>query len=199
MVNKKGFTLIETVMTIGILTIAIGVVGSFVVYSYRYINSTFGKTLAITNAKKVITTFSRELREAMPADDGSYLIASAEDFEVTFYSDIDTDDDMEKIRYFMEDQKMKKEITNPVDSVYGEPDTTKIISSYVRNATNTPLFYFYNRDYRGQATGTPLTTPILSDDLSSIRLIGLKIVIDADVRNLDSVTLETKVKLRNLE
>lgn len=196
---KRGFTLIETIMTIGILTIAIVVVGAFVVYTYRYINTTFGKTLAITNAKKVIATFSRELREAMPADDGSYLIASAEDFEIVFYSDIDTDDDIEKIRYFLEDQKMKKEVTNPVSGVYGEPETAKVISSYVRNPTTTPLFYFYDRTYRGQATGTPLATPVSVDSLSGIRLIGLKVIIDADVRNADSVTLETKAKLRNLE
>jgi prepilin-type N-terminal cleavage/methylation domain-containing protein len=199
MVNKKGFTLIETVMTIGIATIIIGVVGSFVVYSYRSINSTLGKTLAINNAKKIINTFSRELREAIQADDGSYVIAAAEDFEITFYSDIDTDDDVEKIRYFLEDNKMKKEVTNPVASVYGSPDTVKTISSYIQNTTGTPLFYFYDRDYRGQATGTPLTTPVSVDNISLIRLIGMKVILDADVRNINSMTLETKAKLRNLE
>lgn len=198
MVNKKGFTLIETVMTIGILTIAIGVVGAFVISTYKYINTSFGKTLTITNAKKVINTFSRELREATQADDGAYLLSDIEDFEITFYSDIDTDDDVEKIRYFLEDNKLKKEITNPVESVYGSPDTTKIISSYVRNDT-VPLFYFYDRTYKGQATGTPLTTPVSVDDISSIRLIGIKIILDADIRDTNSMTLETKAKLRNLE
>lgn len=196
--NKKGFTLIETVMTIGIATLAIGVIGTFVISSYRYINNSFGRTLAITNAKKVINTFSRELREAIQADDGSYLLSSPEDFEITFYSDIDTDDDVEKIRYFLEDNKLKKETTNPIEAVYGSPDTTKIISSYVQNDT-VPLFYFYDRTYKGQATATPLTTPILVDDISLIRLIGIKIILDADTRDASSMTLETKAKLRNLE
>lgn len=198
--NKQGFTLIETLMTIGIFAIAIAIIGGFVIYSYRSINLSFGKALVIDNARKVVNSCSHELREARQSDDGAYLLASADDFEIIFYSDIDTDSGVEKIRYFLESGKLKKEITNPTGNpaVYGSPETAETISSYVANDPDEPLFFFYDQNYQGQEDDLPLTTPVSAEDLTSVRLVGTRVIIDADTQNSDILIIETKTRLRNV-
>jgi hypothetical protein len=42
----------------------------------------------------------KEIREATTGEDGSYLIAKADDYEFVFYGDIDKDGAIEKVRYF---------------------------------------------------------------------------------------------------
>lgn len=97
----KSFTLIETLVTIVIFALIMGVVGGVIVMLYRTHGYTQQQSIAINEARRGIETVVKEIREARPGDDGSYPIEKAGDKEFIFYSDIDKDGETEKVRYFL--------------------------------------------------------------------------------------------------
>lgn len=97
----KGFTLIETIVTIAIFALIWGAVSAFIVMTYRTHVYTWQQSIAIDEARKGIETMVKEIREAKLGDDGSYPIVLAQDKEFIFYSDIDKDGETERVRYFL--------------------------------------------------------------------------------------------------
>jgi prepilin-type N-terminal cleavage/methylation domain-containing protein len=98
---NKGFTLIETLVTIFVLSTLIGIVAGLITMAYRSQGYSLQQSIAIDEARKGIKIMAKEIREARPGDDGSYPIEKAEDKEFIFYSDVDKDGDTERIRYFL--------------------------------------------------------------------------------------------------
>lgn len=97
----KSFTLIETIVTIVIFTLAMGAASGFILMAYRTQSYTWQQSLAISEARGGIETMVKEIREARQGDDGSYPIELAGDKEFIFYSDIDRDGKTERVRYFL--------------------------------------------------------------------------------------------------
>lgn len=97
----RSFSLIEVIVTIFIFTLIIGAVSALIVVVYRTHNYTWEQSVAIEGARKGIETMVKEIREAKDGEDGSYPIGKAGDKELIFYSDIDKDDQIEKVRYFL--------------------------------------------------------------------------------------------------
>lgn len=97
----KGFTLIETIVTISIFALMMGAVSGFIIMAYRTHSYTWQQSTAINEARKGIETMVKEIREARPGDNGSYPIILAQDKEFIFYSDIDKDGETERVRYFL--------------------------------------------------------------------------------------------------
>ena len=98
---KKGFTLIETLVTIAVFTLVFGATMAFIVMAYQTHGYTWQQSIAIDEARRGIETTVKEIREAGPGDDGSYPIVLAADKEFIFYSDIDKDGQTERVRYFL--------------------------------------------------------------------------------------------------
>ena len=97
----KSFTLVETLVTILVFGLIIGVVFASVTRIYKTHTYAWQQSTAIDEAQRGIRTMIREIREAMPGDDGSYPIEKTGDKEFVFYSDIDKDGDVERVRYFL--------------------------------------------------------------------------------------------------
>lgn len=97
----KSFTLIETIVTIFIFTLMLGAVSSFIVMTYRTQSYTWQQSIVIDEARRGIETMVKEIREAKEGEDGSYPIEKAEDKEFIFFSDIDDDGEIERVRYFL--------------------------------------------------------------------------------------------------
>ena len=100
--NKmKAFTLIETLVAIFVFTLAMGAISGFIFMAYRTHSYTWQQSIAIDEARKGIETMVKEIREAKSGEDGSYPIEKAGDKEIIFYSDIDQDNETERVRYFL--------------------------------------------------------------------------------------------------
>ena len=99
--RSSSFTLIETLVTIFILALIMGAVTGFVVMAYRTHGFTWQQSIAIDEARRGIETMVKEIREARSGDDGSYPIEKADDKEFIFYSDVDKDGAVERVRYFL--------------------------------------------------------------------------------------------------
>lgn len=97
----QGFTLIETLVVIAIFSLMMTAIAGSIIILYRTYGYTWEQSIAIDEARRGIETLVKEIRTARIADDGSYPIEKAGDKEFIFYSDIDGDGKVERVRYFL--------------------------------------------------------------------------------------------------
>jgi type II secretory pathway pseudopilin PulG len=199
--NQKfltGFTLTEALITIAIFILVTGGVFEFVLGGYKAYYYTFQQTQAISEARNGVETMIKEIREARPGDDGSYIIEKAEDYEFVFYSDIDKDGDTERVRYFIDGSDFKKGVIEPTGfpPVYitdpQDPDFAEkifILSKYVRNQP--PIFHYFDGNLQ------ELSPPAR---LKDTKLMRVYLVVNVDPnRPPQDFVLESDVQLRNLK
>jgi prepilin-type N-terminal cleavage/methylation domain-containing protein len=197
--NQKGFTLLELLISISILVIITLAWNNFSIQSYR--SARFGQEQleAIRQAQKGIDTMAKELRELSVAENGSYPLELAGDQEIIFYSDIDQDVYAEKVRYFIENNELKKGVIeatgNPL-TYDSNNEIVQTISSHVRN-NELPIFIYYNGDYPYDTINNPLPSPA--------RLVETKLIqvfLRININPLHAPTdfdLQTDIQLRNLK
>ncbi len=99
--NKRGFTLIETLIAIFIFTLAMGAATSFVVLFYRTHSYASEQSAAIEEARRGIEMMVKEVRAAATGENGAFPVERADDKQLIFYSDIDKDGQTERVRYFL--------------------------------------------------------------------------------------------------
>ncbi len=97
----NAFTIIETLVTIAVFTLAMGAVSSLILMLYKTQSYSWEQAVAVNEARKGIEIMTKEIREAREGSDGSYMIERADDKEFIFYSDIDNDGKTERVRYFL--------------------------------------------------------------------------------------------------
>lgn len=197
--NTQGITLLEVIVSVAIFVIATGIVSSFVIQGSRVQDIALGQNTAITEARRGVETMVREIREIQIADNGAFPLITADDFEFTFYGDIDKDSSVERVRYFLDGTDFKKGTieprTNPV-SYYTSDEVIVTLSRYVRN-TSTPLFTYYNGDWPGDVVNNPLPTPA---DITDPRFVNvyLKINVKPNTAPTD-FDLTSDVQIRSLK
>lgn len=196
--KKNGFTLIEMIVSLGISALAIGLITGVIYYLYRSQSYSFQQSAAINSARKGIEVMTKEIREAQNGDDGSYALELAGDNEFIFYSDIDKDASVEKVRYFLENNTLKKGIIEPTAYPIRYLVSNEVISAlseYVRNTT--PIFKYYNGNYPTDTINNPLPTPTR---LLETKLMHVYLKINVDVNRAPSdFELESDVQIRNLK
>lgn len=186
--NKTGFTLMEISIAMAIfLTVAL-LAGDFIIKGFR--STTFGseQETAIQNARRGMEIMTKEIRGANDSERGDYPLSTVEDDDFVYYSDIDDDGKMERVRYFLDDTLLKKVTTppGPADD-YNMLSATTTISEYVNNQAEA-IFTYYDNNY------------IETGDLDSIRLINIKLKINVTPeRAPNDYYVETDVNLRNLK
>lgn len=194
---NKGYSLAEIVVVLAILGILVSVVGKFqrdyVVFS-RIFNNELN---LVDDARKILRPMANEIRSASPSATGAYAIESAATSSFVFFSDISGDVKTERVRYFLSGTTLKKGVKsasgNP--ATYGTETITDVVSG-IRNGSSA-VFEYYDTNYVGSSTSTPLTYPISTD---SIRLVKITFVIDAiSSDSISSTTVSTQVSLRNLK
>jgi len=99
--SKKGFTLTETMVTIAVFALAMGAASMLIIKGYELYSYTLQQSQAIKEARRGIEILVKEIREAKKGEDGSFVIEKAGDYEFIFYSDIDKDREIERVRYFI--------------------------------------------------------------------------------------------------
>ncbi len=198
--NQYGLTMLEVLLALTILTVIILAWESFMLRSYKGISFGREQLSAIRYAQKAIDNMTREIREASTAEDGSYALEKADDNEIIFYSDIDEDASTERVRYFVENNALKKGVVNPTGSPLTYDTNNEIVTTvayYIRNSTGEPIFTYYNGDYPLDKVNNPLPTP---SRLIDTKLIHVYVKINVDPqRSPTDFVLESDVQLRNLK
>ncbi len=192
--RAAGFTLIETVAVIAITALVFAAVSWAIVSFYRANGYIIHQAYAVDSARKGIEVMTREIREAAYSDTGAYPIVSAGDTEFIFYSDINRDSSIERVRYFLDGSNFKRGVIE----ASGEPlvynpanESVSILSEYVRNTPSQPVFTFYD------SSGKEIANPI---NVADITLVGTRLVVNAvEGRAPEEFTLRSTAQIRNLK
>jgi len=117
--KEAGFTLIETIVALAVFSITTAALfyGIYALFkNYKY---SFQQSQAVEEARRGIETMVREVRQAIPGDNGSYPIEKAGDSELIFYSDINGDGRVERVRYFLGSTETKTQTKECVSYTKG--------------------------------------------------------------------------------
>ena len=191
--------MVETLVAMGALTVILTSLYFFVSYFKKVQDYSLEQSLAITEARNGIETMVKEIREIQIANNGAYPIVTADDNTFIFYSDIDKDNSIERVRYFLDGTQFKKGTieprTNPVMYVDADEIVTTI-TSYVNNTT-TPVFTYYNGNWPSDTANNPLTTPA---NPTMVKYITIQLVINvAPAKAPQDFHLISDVAIRNLK
>lgn len=184
----------EMLVVIAVLGTA-GVALSGLIQSF-YRNNAYllEQTLALDSSRRGVRDAMGALREASYGDDGSYPIENAATSSLTFYSDFDQDNSVERERYVLIGTNFFRVVTNAGGSppgYAGQPQSTTTVATDVRNTAATPIFTYYDN------TGTQLTGANV--DESRVASIGITLLVDLNPNRAPNVfTLRETATLRNL-
>jgi hypothetical protein len=193
--KKQGFTIIEIFVAIFIFTLIGIALVRFQIDIFSLNKYTGSNLVAQESARQILKNFTVEVRSMSPSNAGSYYIDQAATSSLTFYSNIDSDSDVEKIRYFLSGTTFYKGVINPTGATYNPTDEKIIkLANGIANAT-TSIFNYYDTNYDG--TSPPLSQPV---NISSIRLIKINLIIDEDIlKSPGPLYMTTQVSIRNLK
>lgn len=197
--NKKGFTIIEILITLAIVGIlGAGVLGLQYILGQNQL-IVWRNYLNVNAANRNVTSIVREIRTAQISESGSYPLELAQDAQVVFYTDIDFDGVVERVRYFLAGSNFSRGIIEPT----GQPATypsgdekVKVLTENVRNGA-TPVFYYYNGGWPEDTVNNPLTTPSSPSEVKLIR-VYLRLNTEENEPDKDFI-LESFTQLRMLK
>lgn len=195
--NSSGFSLIETLIAVSIVSGILLVVGIFQADVFN-LNRVIQSGLQNQNeARKVLRPMINEVRSATISDLGSYPLAEVSTTTFTFFSDIDNDGSRERVRYFLEGNEFKKGITESSgDPLIYDPLDEEIVK-VVHNVTNVDIFTYYDSNYEGSTTTPYLSQPVSPSD---VRLLKVELIVDSDPDKPPApLTISTQVSIRNLK
>lgn len=194
---KSGFSIVEILVAIFILSLVGVAIATFQKDIFSF-NTIISSGLAAQHeARRALKTITAEVRPLSPSSTGAYPIAEADPTSFIFYSDIDTDQLKERVRYFLDGTILKKGVIKPSGTPLSYNPANEIISEIVYDVANgaTPVFNYYDTNYDG--TTSPLVEPV---DILAVRLVKVTIVIDKNPnRPPGPITLTTQVSMRNLK
>ncbi len=183
--------MLMVVATIGIVT---GALTYAIVNVYRNNAYIFESTAAVENARRGLSLSLEHIREASYADDGNYPLGSIASTSITFYSDIDEDGGVERVRIYALNNTLYRETTNAAGnppSYTGQTPATSTIASFLRNGPTEDIFVYYDD------AGAPL--PAISANLGEVRSVAVTIMADLNPDRAPNVlTLTGSATLRNL-
>lgn len=190
--------MIEIIIAVTILAMISTGVYFMIISSSQAQKFSLELALAISEARNGVGTMIKEIRETQIANNGAYPIESAGAQEFIFYSDIDKDDSIEKVRYFLDGNIFKKGTIEPrANNTYIQSDeVVSTLSAHVHNAA-TPIFTYYNGDWPGDQINNPLADPAPPTEVKYIN-VHLMINVTPQIAP-DVFHLESDVAIRNLK
>lgn len=190
---KRGYTIVEMLVVISVSALVLGFVTASILTFYRTNTSTLEQAVQVDEARRGVDRLVRDLREAAYADDGSYPLVALSSTSITFYSDIDRDLSVERIRYWLDGSVLRKGITEATGTppAYSSGEQVSVISEYVRNSSQAmPVFTYFNASSTEVAAGTATST---------IVSVGAQIVVNVNQDRLPGeFTLRSTATFRNL-
>ncbi len=186
--NNKGFSLIEITVVISIILISIYITTDFISMGFKTARFADEQDTAVKTARNSMETIIKEIRGANISEQGDYPLLLIDDEEIIFFSDIDNDDEFEKIRYYIDNTQLKKTVTEPGPAYdYSSAPINTVSANYLNNDAD-PVFVYYDDSY------------IETDVINRVRLIkvNLKINVTPSIAPND-VYVSSDVNLRNLK
>jgi len=192
--NSKGFSLIEVMAVLTISVIFTMISSDFIAQGFRSSTFVYEQDMAVQSARKAQDIMVKEIRKANRAETGEYLLDTVLAQTFTFYSDIDSDGATEKVRYFLDNNILKKGVIRAVGSPVSYPsgnEVFSILARYINNGAN-PIFLYYDKN------NLLINNPALNKQEIRLIEISAKINVSPEKAPKD-FNIEADVQIRNLK
>lgn len=198
--DENGMSIVELIVATSILVLLMGVLSLIMIRAFYINRFTIEQGMNVAEVQKTIRSFTAKLREAKQSDAGGYLIELATSDELTFFANIDDDDETERLHYYVDNNKLMLGTSDsfgfPVSYPVNDEDV-RIVGNGLVNTASQPLFQYYNRDYPTDTINNPLTIPVESVDIGMVK-IDLYVNINT-IEVPDSTHMETFIRPRNIK
>jgi len=177
--DNKGFTIVELMLTMGLIVIVVSLVSSAYFLSANTSKSVVDITTSEIDSRLILYRISKDIREAIE-------ISEAGVSSITFKSNVDDDDDYETVRYYLETKNGYHTLYRKVDNESPHYVADKII--------NDNIFTYY--------TGVDMPeggmTSVSGEELGNIKIININLSIDqSGAASSRTMELKTNITLRN--
>lgn len=197
-INNQGMTMIEVLVTVGLFLLLIVGVVELMIWGNHGKDVVFEQLSTQSEGRKVVQDFINDIRRADASSIGSYSIEMAQSQQVVFYSNIDSDNWRERVRYFLQGTILKRGIVKPSGNPISYNPASEVVEDVVHdvaNATNS-IFYYYDQNYTG-ASSSAMSFPI---NISAIRMVGIKLMLEEKPNIAPApFNIEAKTEIRNLK
>ncbi len=197
--ERRGFTILELLVTLGIFSLLTLAVSWILVTSFRSNRIIWDQLSGQNDARRVLQQVVDSVRRAETSSIGSFPIEQASSTQLVFYANINDDAFRERVRFWLTTTTLFRGITSPTGTplayVTSSEQILPVAVNVVNNAHGVPLFSYYGESYEGN--GSPLTNPVAVTD---VRVIRVQLNIDINPA-LSPVPLyaESVVQVRNLK
>jgi prepilin-type N-terminal cleavage/methylation domain-containing protein len=144
---KKGFTLIETLVAITILSL--GTAAAVLLFTKMMQSKAYSLEMGRSSfiVSRSIGDLTQTLRRARQSDAGAHPIVSANKNDLVVYSDYDKDGVTERLHIYLSNGKVYMGIRRPSGTfpkTYAAGDEiTNQIADHIVNTVNDPMFSYY--------------------------------------------------------
>lgn len=191
---KRGFTLIELLVAIAIIGIILPALYGTILSLYETHAYTLSRALALSGTTKAVKEMVRDVRSAVYAENGALPIATIATSTFILYVDTDFDGRVERVRYFLDGDVVRKGIVEPsATSSYdvGTESVDELATGIINGDDATPLFRYYT------ATSTEITSPTATLD---VRRVEIRLRAESSFgRETGQVELQSSASIRNLK
>jgi hypothetical protein len=146
-VGKKAFTLIELTFFILVISFIIFALILFILNISNfniYLIFGLGK---VNDIQLFLSEIKKELKSMEPSNIGNYPIEEVSSTAIIFYSDLDNDGLIERIRYFLDQDKLNKGIVSPSGNPLRYDLTQEKIKTVVKDIyLPYQIFTFYDEN-----------------------------------------------------
>ena len=192
--SRKGFSIVEIIISIGVVAALIFVMGRFS-NTISVLDKIINQKLQVgSDIVSSLQNFVTDVRSMSPSGAGGFAIESAASSSFVFYSDWDRDGTTERLRYFFVSSTLSKGIIEPTGNppVYAS-STEKVIIAIPDVVVGSSSFQYFDSASTGSI---PLSSPI---DPTAVHM--MKIFITADISSSTSPKPESFseiITVRNL-
>lgn len=195
----RGYTLVETLVVIAIFIILSLGVNTLLVAVIKTPSEQLNAANNIDQARRVLSGFTNEMRNAAVGSDGSYQLAQAGDTQVIFYSTYGTNGSVaNRIRYYLSGSTLYKGVIVPTGSPLSYNTNNEVITAVQSNLANgsTPVFYYYDDTYSG--TSSPLTQPV---NLTQVKFVIINLIVSQQdsASDTSTFTIQGGAAIRSLK
>ena len=196
--RQRGATIAEIVIVIFLIGLIGVAISSFQLDLVRTSGIISNNLTAQDEARRALRRMDAELRTASPSNLGAYPLTQVATSSITFFSDTNGDLLKEQIRYYISGTTLKRGAIKPTGTPLTYNSANETFSELVhnvRNATSSPIFFYYDTNYDG--TTASLASPV---NIAVVRLIKIALTIDNDTKKLPpAMTITTQISMRNLK
>lgn len=191
--SESGFTVIELIFTAAIVAIVIAAIYQLLYFVQNSWARDEVEAQQLQAADVAISSMSRALRGIVVPSPSLSAIEVADKNEMAFYSDVDSDEKPEKVRYLVSGGNLIMGLMEPTSGppwVYGGSESQIIVARDLVNDASHPLFRYFD------STQTEFT-PASQADRDKIKVIKIAPRIGIG-RNANPTQIETDIAPRNL-